>query len=176
MFGCFLRSSRALDLSLTRIRAAGRAQAHRGNALAWREIFVLGEISVKFLQDVPILISFLITPPQMLIPLKILPFFRPLSLPPFVSLLFLPPPPVVFPAIPERRQGAHLSCSKEARDPAFRVSRVIQGMRGHPRRHAWNRLRRRCPRGQEIGLGSPNSGETLAPDVPRGAPSLGAAR
>ena len=132
LFGCFLRSSRALDLSLTRIRAAGRAQAHRGNALAWRKIFVLGEISVKFLQDVPILISFLITPPQMLIPLKILPFFRPLSLPPSVSLSFsLLRSPVVFPAIPERRQGAHLSCSKEARDPAFPA-----GLEGHPR-NAW---------------------------------------
>jgi len=59
--------------------------------------------------------------------------------------------PVVCPTVPERRQGTHLCRSKDAsyaKWPAFPA--------GHPRGHAWNRLRRRGPGGQEIGLGSRN--------------------
>jgi hypothetical protein len=57
-------------------------------------------------------------------------------------------PAVVCPAIPERRQGTHLCRSKEAVGPPF--PRAIQGG------NAWNRLRRRGPGGQEIGLGFRN--------------------
>ena len=59
-------------------------------------------------------------------------------------------------APPSRKGGKGPTFPAVSRQGILPFPRAIQGMRGHPRRHAWNRLRRRAPGGQEIGLGSRN--------------------